>query len=55
MKYITGQMTAFDWEDEPGKEYLRVTFNIDKKDMKKVMKARFFVLGRDYIIATDDN
>lgn len=44
-------LTAFDYEDEPGKEYLRLTFDVKKEEIKEVVKSRDFCLGSDYKIS----
>lgn len=44
-------LTAFDYEDEPGQEYLRLTFNVPQSDIKDVVSQRRFSLGNDYVVS----
>ena len=50
MSKFIAQLTGFDYEDDPEKEYLRITFNIAKGDLPDLLKSRIIKLGEYFEI-----
>jgi hypothetical protein len=46
----TFELIEFDYDDEPKKEYLKLTFRADRENVKEILKKRRYMLGGGYAI-----